>query len=99
MTGPSKASGNANSTAGGIKETIGRVFGSTNTEAEGAAQKHQGNAEVGAAKTQGYTEGAADSFTGNIKKNVGSALGNESMHAHGAATETKGDVKKAANNY
>lgn len=68
-------------------------------EAEGNAKHHQGEAEVHAAKTAGYTQGTVDSTTGAIKKNVGQVIGNERMQGEGAATEAKGDVRKAANNY
>ncbi|KAJ3294865.1 hypothetical protein HK104_003206 [Borealophlyctis nickersoniae] len=99
MSGPSKVSGNMTATAGSIKESVGRMVGSAQMQAEGAAKRTEGNAEIQAAKTQGYTEGAVDSMGGSIKKHAGSAIGNEGMQARGAATEASGEAKKAANNY
>ncbi|KAJ3045326.1 hypothetical protein HK097_001223 [Rhizophlyctis rosea] len=97
--GPSKTSGNTDSFLGSLKQNVGSLFGNRSMQADGAARRAHGDAEVHAAKTQGYTEGQVDSIGGSIKKNVGSAIGNESMRAHGASTQAHGDVKKAANNY
>ncbi|KAJ3037512.1 hypothetical protein HDV00_001625 [Rhizophlyctis rosea] len=100
MTGqPSKTSGNTDSMLGAIKQNIGSALGNHSMQAEGAAKRAHGDAEVKAAKNQQYTEGAVDSMGGSIKKNIGSALGDESMRASGATTQAKGDAKKAANNY
>ncbi|KAJ3033536.1 hypothetical protein HK097_004811 [Rhizophlyctis rosea] len=96
---PSKASGQSDSVLGTIKQNVGSLLGNRSMQAEGAATRAQGDAEVKAAKSQQYTEGQVDSIGGAIKKNVGAALGDEPMRARGAETQTKGDLKKAANNY
>ncbi|KAL3158374.1 hypothetical protein ABBQ38_010613 [Trebouxia sp. C0009 RCD-2024] len=98
MTGtePSRASGNTKSTIGSIKENVGGLV-SDQWAADGKAQRTEGDAEVEAAKTKGYAEGAGDSLAGGVKKNMAKVTGNDAKQAEGEARQTKGDAKKAAN--
>ncbi|DBB03107.1 hypothetical protein WJX77_004682 [Trebouxia sp. C0004] len=98
MTGaePSRAGGNAKSTAGSIKENLGGLV-SDQWAAEGKQQRVEGDAEVEAAKTKGYAEGAGDSLAGGLKKNLHKVTGNDAKQAEGEARQAKGDAKKEVN--
>ncbi|KAJ3284618.1 hypothetical protein HK104_009857 [Borealophlyctis nickersoniae] len=85
--------------AGSVKETLGRVVGSAHLQAEGAAKRAQGNAEVNAAKTHGYAQGAGNSASGSMKQHFGRAIGNEGMQARGAATHAKGHAQRGVNHF
>ena len=94
---PSKAHGNVVSAMGSVKENVGSAIGNHSMQANGAAERAKGNAEVESAKAAGYAAGTVDHATGNVKKNLGSVLGNEQMKTEGAATEISGKAQKKVN--
>lgn len=94
---PSKVSGNLKAAAGTVKENVGHLFGSTQTEAKGAAQRMEGNAEIDAAKSKAYVEGTGSHATGAMKSAAGGLVGNEDLKARGEAEKIKGKTQKAAN--
>jgi uncharacterized protein YjbJ (UPF0337 family) len=96
-TSPSKVSGNAAAAMGTVKESIGSAIGNRSMEADGAAQRAKGNAEVEAAKAQGYAKGTIDNVSGNVKNAAGQVLGNEQMRAEGEAERLKGKTQQEVN--
>lgn len=94
---PSKTSGNMSAAAGAIKENVGHALGNKSMEADGAAKRAKGNAEVETAKAQGYAAGTADKAMGSVKKAAGNVVGNEQMRVEGEAEKTKGDAKQKVN--
>ncbi|KAJ9065647.1 hypothetical protein DSO57_1031452 [Entomophthora muscae] len=94
---PSKVSGTFNNAKGAVRQTAGKVVGSDEMQAKGAAEKAEGQAETQAAKTKGHAEGTGSSVKGSVKDTVGGVIGNEKMQAEGKADKGYGDAKKAAN--
>lgn len=112
MTGTvDKIKGYTNEAVGTVKQGVGRLVGSEEMEAKGAAQELKGQAQVTASTakeavddtvdemTEGSTadkiRGAANDAAGNIKQAVGRMTGSEKMQAEGAAQELKGDAQTA----
>lgn len=94
---PSKVSGNATSAMGAVKENIGAAVGNRSMQANGAAERAKGNAEVEAAKAQGYAKGTVDNVSGSVKNAAGQVLGNEQMRTEGEAERLKGKTQQEVN--
>ena len=94
---PSKVNGNLSAAAGAVKENVGYTLGNRSMEAQGAADRAKGNAEVEAAKAKGYSEGVMDNVTGAVKNAAGQTVGNERLRAEGEAQRLKGKAEKEAN--
>ena len=69
MSTSDKIKGYANEAVGSVKETVGKVVGSEQTEAEGAAQKIKGEGEVAVGKTKDAVKDAANKTADTINKN------------------------------
>ncbi|KAF8948245.1 hypothetical protein BGZ47_005879 [Haplosporangium gracile] len=92
------------SVVGRSKESLGRVVGSEQMAAEGAAEKAKADTRSTAHSTlaqaernQGHAQGIGDNVTGRVKATVGAATGNKSMEAQGHMQQATGDVRRAAN--
>ncbi|KAJ9065645.1 hypothetical protein DSO57_1017399 [Entomophthora muscae] len=94
---PSKVSGAFTKVKGAVKETTGKVVGSDEIQAKGAAQKAEGKAETQAAKVKEHVEGTKDSIHGKAKDITGGFIGNEKLQAEGKGDQAYGDTKKAPN--
>ncbi|KAG9298065.1 hypothetical protein G9A89_018148 [Geosiphon pyriformis] len=97
MSQPSKVSGTGEYYKGAAQETLGSIIGNTGMQAEGAKQKATGDAEIKAAKTQGYAEGTKDRLTGHVKETAGSVVGNEQMQAEGKGSKLSGEAQQKIN--
>lgn len=94
---PSKVSGAFTKAMGAVKETTGKVVGSDDMQARGAAQKAEGMAETQTAKAQGHAEGTKDSLKGSVKDTAGGLMGDSQMRAEGKGDKALGESKKATN--
>jgi len=94
---PSKVSGNLSAAAGTVKENVGHAIGNHSMEARGAADRAKGNAEVEAAKAEGYAKGVVNNVSGAVKNTTGQVLGNESLRVEGEAERVKGQAEKEVN--
>jgi len=94
---PSKVTGNYNSIAGGIKETVGSYTGYTDLEQSGAQQKRDGDAEYQAAQAQGYAEGTVDRASGKVDHVVGAVTGDKQQEMSGSARHDKGQAQQDIN--
>ncbi|KAG0316443.1 hypothetical protein BGZ97_006857 [Linnemannia gamsii] len=89
---------------GGAKESLGRVVGSEQLAADGAAEKARADtrsstnaAQAQAQKTRGQSQGVADNVTGRVKSTVGAATGNSNLEAEGHLQQATGDVRRTVN--
>ena len=87
----SKVSGQFHSTKGGAKESVGNVLGSTNLQQSGREERIAGEAELKAAKAEGYTQGTTDRIVGKKDSVVGSVTGDRSQQASGTSFLLGGD--------
>ncbi|KDQ09471.1 hypothetical protein BOTBODRAFT_164801 [Botryobasidium botryosum FD-172 SS1] len=92
----SKVSGQLNSVAGTLQETVGNLIGSKDMSRKGATRHTQGEAEISRAKAGGYVQGATDRITGKKDAIMGSVRGDKSRQAQGNARHDKGQVKVSA---
>ncbi|KAG8949335.1 hypothetical protein FRC00_008193 [Tulasnella sp. 408] len=97
MSDPSKTTGQKDSAVGSMKETVGRTVGAHNMAQRGREQHAAGEAEVNAAKTQGYAEGTADRIGGKKDSVVGAATGDTSQQYAGNARQEKGERQQEWN--
>ncbi|KAG8952458.1 hypothetical protein FRC04_004518 [Tulasnella sp. 424] len=97
MSSPSKSTGQKNSMIGSMKETVGNVFGARNMAQRGREQHTAGEAEVKAAKAQGYAEGTGDRVVGKKDAVVGAVTGDKTQQTAGNARQEKGERKQEWN--
>ncbi|KAL9940722.1 hypothetical protein V8E36_000210 [Tilletia maclaganii] len=91
---PSKASGQYNSVAGTVKETIGNVTGATSWTEAGQEQHAKGEAEIKAAQAKQYADGLSNQVSGKIDNVVGSITGDQSKQTSGQIQENAGKAQK-----
>ncbi|KAG8952457.1 hypothetical protein FRC04_004517 [Tulasnella sp. 424] len=94
---PSKTTGQKDSAIGNMKETVGKTFGAHNMAQRGREQHAAGEAEISAAKTQGYAEGTADRMVGKKDSVVGAVSGDKTQQTAGNARQEKGERKQEWN--
>jgi uncharacterized protein YjbJ (UPF0337 family) len=92
-----KAEGVAQQVGGNIKQGIGKVIGSDRLEAEGKAQKLEGEAREEAAKAAERAKGKTEEVIGAVKNHVGAVVGNEKLRVEGKAQELKGEDRQRSN--
>lgn len=80
---PSKSSGQYNSTVGTLKEAAGNATGAQGLQQSGQQQHTEGEGEVGAAKAQGYVQGAMDRVGGYVDSVVGAVTGDKTQQTSG----------------
>ncbi|WVQ85716.1 hypothetical protein IAT38_007882 [Cryptococcus sp. DSM 104549] len=105
---PSKVNGQINSLVGSAKVLVGNtiesayaaVGGSTEPSSfttEGQKQHDQGEAEITAAKAQGYVEGVGDRLEGKKDSIVGAVTGDKAQQASGNLQHDKGEAQMDVN--
>jgi len=82
---------------GTIKEKVGGLAGNERMEAEGKADRMQGQSRQEAAKGVGRAKGAAEELKGNVQQGLGRLTGNERIEAEGEANELKGEARRDFN--
>lgn len=92
-----RAEAEAQKLGGKIKQTVGKVIGNQQMEAEGVAKELQGDAREAAAKGKERAKGAIEEVAGAIKNRVGHVIDNDLMVAEGKAKELKGEARQKAN--
>ncbi|KAG9007651.1 hypothetical protein FRB90_009313 [Tulasnella sp. 427] len=97
MSSPSKTTGQKDSTMGSLKETVGNTFGASNMAQRGREQHAHGEAEVKAAKAEGYAEGTTDRMVGKKDSVVGAVTGDTTQQTAGNARQEKGERKQEWN--
>ncbi|TFK65894.1 hypothetical protein BDN72DRAFT_845005 [Pluteus cervinus] len=91
---PSKLAGHFHSTKGSAAETLGNIAGSTNLQQSGQQERTQGQSELGAAKSSGYTEGTTDHVGGKKDSLIGGATGDQAQQTQGSARQAKGNAQQ-----
>ncbi|AAW42102.1 hypothetical protein CNBC6920 [Cryptococcus deneoformans B-3501A] len=105
---PSKTNGQLNSLIGTGKTLVGNaietaystVGGSTESSSwttAGQKQHDKGEAEISAAKTQGYVEGVGDRLEGKKDSVVGAITGDKTQQASGNVQHDKGETQMDIN--
>ncbi|WRT65987.1 uncharacterized protein IL334_002938 [Kwoniella shivajii] len=105
---PSKTNGQINSLVGTAKVLVGNtietayqaVGGSTEPSSwttAGQKQHDQGEAEITAAKAQGYVEGAGDRLEGKKDSIVGAITGDKTQQTSGNLQHDKGQAQMKVN--
>lgn len=92
-----RGEGIAEQVGGKIKEGVGKVTGSEQMQAEGAAQEAKGEAHEEAAKAGERAQGATEELAGTLKNRAGALIGNEQLQAEGKAKELEGEARQKAN--
>jgi uncharacterized protein YjbJ (UPF0337 family) len=82
---------------GTLKETLGDVTGNERLQAEGEADKLQGQSRQEVAKGVGRAKGAGEELKGNLKQGLGNLTGDEQLQAEGRADELKGQARQDFN--
>ncbi|KDQ15870.1 hypothetical protein BOTBODRAFT_31329 [Botryobasidium botryosum FD-172 SS1] len=93
----SKVSGQFNSVAGTIQETVGDLIGSNDISQNGAKRHAAGEAEYKAAQAEGYVEGVSDRVSGKKDAVVGAVTGDKTQQASGNAQHDKGEAQQKLN--
>ncbi|KLO19999.1 hypothetical protein SCHPADRAFT_898064 [Schizopora paradoxa] len=94
---PSQTNGQWNSVMGTAKEAFGNTTGLNSWTDAGKQQHADGEAEITAAKAQGYVEGTADRLEGKKDAVVGAISGDKSQQASGNVQHDKGVYQQKAN--
>lgn len=82
---------------GTFKEKVGDWTDNEQMQAEGEADKLQGQGRQESAKVVGRAKGAGEELKGNLKQGLGNLLDNEQLQAEGKADELKGQAKQDFN--
>lgn len=83
---------------GAAVEAVGDVTGSKDWKKSGQKEHADGDAEVTAAQTKAYAEGAKEQGKGYLQSVKGAVLGDTQTQASGAARREVGSAQKDANN-
>ena len=73
---------------GNIKETVGKVSGNTDMQAEGEAEKDSAHARR-------EVKGAGNQVKGSVEEGLGKVTGDDETRARGIADRLKGDTQRA----
>ncbi len=73
---------------GNVKQTVGKVTGNDELQAEGKA-------EHDSAAARREVKGAANQVKGSVKEGLGKVTGDEETQASGTADRLKGDAQRA----
>ncbi|KAF9298553.1 hypothetical protein BGZ74_009330 [Mortierella antarctica] len=84
----------ANSTIGGMKQSIGNTLGNSELAAKGAAQKAHADTAQHAADARTHAEGLGNQIKGHAQQVAGSVTNDHSLEAKGHANQAKGDVQR-----
>jgi len=79
----SKTTGQYHSVKGTAVEAVGNLIGSQNLRSSGKEEHQRGEAELQAAKAQGYVEGVTDRATGRKDAVVGAITGDTTQQTSG----------------
>ena len=79
------------------RETVGKVIGNEQMEAEGEAKELKGQAKQEAAKAAERVKGKVEETVGAVKNRVGAVIGNEQMQAEGKVKELTGEGRQNTN--
>ncbi|KDQ15869.1 hypothetical protein BOTBODRAFT_173539 [Botryobasidium botryosum FD-172 SS1] len=93
----SKATGQFNSVAGTVQETVGNMLGFKDTANAGAQRHAEGETEYKAAQAEGYVEGTKDRVSGKKDAVVGAVTGDKTQQASGNAQHDKGQAQQSVN--
>ncbi|KAG0325984.1 hypothetical protein BG000_001579, partial [Podila horticola] len=88
----------ANSTIGGMKQSVGNTIGNPELAARGAAQKAHAESTQHAADAKTHAEGLGNQIKGHAQQVAGSLTSDHSLQAKGHANEAKGDVQRKTGN-
>lgn len=83
---------------GAAVEAVGDITGSKGWKKSGQKEHADGDAEVTAAQTKAYAQGAKEQGKGYLQSIKGAVLGDSDTQASGAARRELGEAKKEANN-
>lgn len=92
-----RAEGLAKEVGGKIQNTVGKLVGSEQMEAQGRATELEGEKKQEQVKTTERLKGKAEEALGAIKKKVGDVIDDEELEASGRAQELKGEARQNAN--
>ena len=92
-----RGKGKLEEVGGSIREAVGAATGNERMEAEGSADRLEGQGRQEVAKGVGEVKGAAEEVKGSVKQAWGSLTGDDSTHAEGHVDELKGDVRQKLN--
>ncbi|KAH7103587.1 hypothetical protein BKA62DRAFT_695833 [Auriculariales sp. MPI-PUGE-AT-0066] len=98
MSEPNRTTGQYHSTKGNVVEAIGNVTGATSWQQSGREEHASGEAEVKAAESKAYVEGAGDRIEGKKDSVVGAITGDKTQQAKGNAQHDKGEAQMNINN-
>lgn len=84
----------ANSTIGGIKQTVGNTVGNPELAAKGAAQKAHAETAQQAADAKTHAEGYGNQIKGRAQQVAGSVTNDHTLQAQGHANEAKGTAQR-----
>ncbi|KAJ1678839.1 hypothetical protein EV182_003251 [Spiromyces aspiralis] len=93
----SRLRGNTEYYMGAIEENAGKILGNKDWETAGVERKTKGQAEIEAAKTQGYQEGLGDKAKGSAQQAAGDIKGDTSQKSKGMANDLSGEAKMRTN--
>ena len=92
-----RAKGKLQELGGTIKDKAGELTGNERMEAEGTADRLEGQGRQDFAKGVGRVKGAAEDLKGNVKQGLGKLTGDDSTRAEGVADEARGEARKEFN--
>ncbi|KAF9394318.1 hypothetical protein CPC16_011712 [Podila verticillata] len=84
----------ANSTIGGLKQSLGNATGNSDLAATGAAQKARADTAQQAADAKTHAEGLSNKIKGQAQQAAGSVTNDHSLQAQGHANQAKGNVQR-----
>ncbi|KAF9387573.1 hypothetical protein CPB97_002354 [Podila verticillata] len=84
----------ANSTLGGMKQTVGNAIGNPDLAATGAAQKAQAETAQQAADAKTHASGLGNQVKGHAQQAAGSVTNDPTLEAKGHANQAKGNVQR-----
>ncbi|KAI0030412.1 hypothetical protein K488DRAFT_79650 [Vararia minispora EC-137] len=94
---PSKTSGQYHSVKGTFVETVGNLTGAESWQTSGKEEHAKGEAEIKAAQTKNYAEGAMDRVQGKLDSVAGAVTGDKQQQASGNVRHDKGQAQQEMN--